>query len=195
MKKFYVRKTIKYDPTFGRQFSRYDGYKFIALKKEDPDIEGCLIDVPPMGIKKIFHSTQKRGIETAQMFSKDLKVKNLTALKELKEITFDLGNLLNEKEFNKFGSNLVRKRFIEAFVNDTLMESRKKIRKRTDDLLEKLSKLNGGNYLIISHSFLMKLLHVYLLDQNLFDCPEILSKYFDTTKKTFEFGCGFEFSL
>ncbi len=195
MKKFYVRKILKYDPTFGGKFSRYVGYRLIGLKKKDPKILGAIINQSLVGFGGIFHSTQKRGLETARAFSRSQNVGDLVALKELEEITFDLGKLLSEKEFDNLGSSLVRKRITEAFIADELKESREEIKKRLDRLLSKLARIGDGNFLIISHSFFMKILQTYFLDQHLFNNPEVLRKHFDHTKKTFKFGCGFEFSL
>lgn len=195
MKKFYVRKIFEYDPTFGGKYSRYEGYRSITLKKSDPGIIVKRQNILPLEIVKIFHSTQKRATETALVFSKVCQVNDLIALKELEEVRFDLGELVDEKEFNNYGSNLVRERFIDAFIKEDSIEKRTDIKKRLECLLEKFNEAEEGNYLLISHSFTMKILQVYLAEASLFGSPEILKIYFNPLKKTFEFGSGFEFNL
>jgi hypothetical protein len=63
-----------------------------------------------------------------------------------------------------------------------LIETRTQIKKRIN-ILEKLNK----NSLFISHSFFMKIIQIYNLDNNLFNNPEILKNTFNIEKKTFEF--------
>jgi phosphohistidine phosphatase SixA len=195
MKKIFVRKIFAYDPTFSGNFSRYEGYNLITLQKKSVNInKDCKIVLSGNITSPIYHSPLKRALQTAMKINKSLGL-DLEELAELSEIKFNLKQLLTEEQFNYYGSNLVRKRFIEAFINDKLVEKRKEIKERINKLLKKLNNLPDGNYLLISHSFFMKLLQFYLKDKTLFENSIILKKYFNLRKKTFEFGKGFEFDV
>ena len=196
MKIFFVRKTFKYDPTFGGLYSRYRGYALTSLQKRSPSIKKAsnLVDIPSRLTNPIFCSPLKRGRETA-FFVRSNKGLDIKILKELNEIKFSLKRLLTEEEYNKYGSDLVRERFIEAFVNDCLSEKRIDIKRRITRLLYKLKNLPDGYYLLVSHSFLMKILQSYVKNKNLFKDPRILLKSFDYAKKTFNHGYGFEFNI
>lgn len=196
MKKILVRKIFPYDPTFNGQRSRYGGYCLITRGVLDPGIlekETGLV-LPAVGFP-IFHPSTLRGRETALKIGQLLKTGQLEELSELNEVLFDLEAMMTEYEFEQSGSNLVRERFCELFQADKLLESRASIKKRLNRFLDRLRRLPEGRYLVISHSFFMKLLQIYLKDQDLFNKPEVIVKYFDSRKKTFEFGQGFEFEL
>jgi hypothetical protein len=192
MKRITIRKTFRYDPTVNGKYSKYDGYYLIGKQEVDPEI------VAAPQLKKfnetqvVFCSKLKRGIETALKISKD---KNVIVLPELNEVRFDLGTLVNINEYDKYGSYLVRKRFINAFIENNLLETREDIEIRIEKLFKLLKNFPDGNYLMISHSFIMKILQIYIKDRNLFKKPEMIRKYFDVNNRTYEFGTGFEFNL
>ena len=191
MKKIVARKIFEYDPTFGGKYSRYYGYNLICSQKKSPRIIRPLLVGRPAKLSiPIYCSSLKRGKETALEFGITIK-----PISELNEIKFSLKSLLTKAEFDKFGSNLVRKRFVEAFIKDELKEKRSEIKCRIDRIVKMLQDLSNGNYLLISHSFYTKVFEIYLKSPNLFDQPEIIRRYFNTTKKTYNFGEGFEFYL
>ena len=191
MKKIFVRKVFPYDPTLNNRYSKYEGYLKIGRQTIDPGIINSRIIDSSNVIDRVYCSPRKRAIESASLTGKEIIV-----LKELNEIVFDLSNLVSEEEYIKLGSNLVRERFINSFVDDTLMESRSEIKKRVESLIQKIKKLSDREYLFISHSFFMKILETYLkTDDRLFEKPRLLEKYFDYKKKTYNFREGFEFNL
>jgi broad specificity phosphatase PhoE len=186
---------MKYDPTFKGKYSKYEGYRLSGLQRVSPDImKSYKVKFKRTFNNPIFCSTLKRGIEIASIIAKHQKLK-INKSKKLNEIKFDLKKLLSKREYEKYGSNLVRERFIQTFIDDRLIEKRGDIKKRIEKLIAVIKKLPAGNYLLISHSFYMKILQVYLEDQSLFEKPEVLKKYFDPNKKTFDFGKGFEFNV
>lgn len=196
MTKIIVRKIFRYDPSFEETMSRYQGYCLIAKNEVDPPIVKEAVDINFHKVAlPIFHSPAKRGLETAQKISQILGTGRLVALNGLKEVCFSLEEMMSEKEFGQAGSNLVRQIFCDFFIADRLLETRLSIKKRLDKLLDYFRKLPEGEYLVISHSFLMKLLQIYLKENSLFDKPELIIKYFDCQNKTFQFGEGFEFEL
>jgi hypothetical protein len=191
MKNFLVRKIFEYDPTFDGRFSRYRGYDLITSQRRSPEvlIKKKAVNLSGLSLP-IFCSSLKRGKKTALLFGSEIK-----SLDELKEVRFSLRSLVTEKEFKYFGSNLVRERFVKAFMADTLIDRRSVIKQELDRLLMKLKKLPTGSYLVISHSFKMKILEIYLQHPDLFQNPKLLRSYFNTYKKTYNFGEGFEFEL
>jgi len=190
MKKIVMRKTAKYDPLIPG-FSRYGSYDLITRQKYQPGI--VREDKMAEGIYDgIFASDMRRGVETAGLYH---SAKPALLLPDLREVKFSLKDLLTEEEYDSGGSNLVRQRFAERFMDDRLSENRRSIRERILALLKRLTRLQGGTYLGISHSFFMKILDIYVKDGDLFKHPTLLAKYFNTQKKTYNFQEGFEFEL
>ena len=194
MQQILVRKIFCYDPTFDDTYSRYQGYSKICLREEDPGISKNEEVLVPKKICKIYCSSLTRGKETAKEYTRYTNM-DYEVISELNEIMFDLTALLSEEEFEKYGNNLARKRFIDNFIDDKLMESREEIKARIDVLLENAKGLPDGDYVLISHSFLMKILETYLKDPSLFNNPKILRKHFNSSKRTYNFGQGFDFDV
>lgn len=195
MKRISFRKTLIYDPSFEGQFSKYRGYSFITRQDRCPGILGKSYRGPRFKVDTpVFSSTVKRGCETARVLA-NIDSKSIYRTCFLNEIKFDLTKLLTEQEYEKQGSSLVRKRFIEAFINDELLEKRKSIEKRVKLFLLKLDSLPKGRYLVISHSFYMKIFQIYLNEKDLFFDPGKLRECFDYQQRTFDFGKGFDFRM
>lgn len=193
MVKLYFRKILEYDPTFSGKLSRFNGYNLITSQKRDPsilDMQNYELSIPKNVSLKIIASSMKRAIETAYKYFNNSEV---TVLDELREIKFELNSLLTEDEYHKGGSSLVRQRFIEAFILDSLSEKRHEIQTRMDSLIKKFLSQEFENYLIVSHSFFMKIFQIYLINQNLFDEPTLIKEYFDPNINTYKFGEGFDF--
>lgn len=195
MKNIFVRKIFKYDPTVNGKYSRYDGYRLMGLRKLDPEIIRLKRTISGIQVEKIYCSGLRRGKETAKLLKKHFGVEKVNILPKLNEIVFDLEDLLTKDEYQQYGSDLMRKRFIESFAKDCLVEKRKQIKRRMDELIIAVGIQKEENILLVSHSFFMKILQVYLKDGELFDKPKKLEKFFNMNQKTFEFGEGFEFGL
>lgn len=195
MKTFYVRKIFRYDPTFGGKYSKYDGYNLITTNRLEVGIsEKGVVELKNVD-SPLISSDIRRAKETAKLVARGLNISKTVFTNQLAEVKFNLKKLLSEKEYLEFGSDLVRKRFIEAFVNDKLDESRSSIKKRINNLFKKLDVMSDGRYILISHSFFMKILEVYLENKDLFEDPKILESKFNYQKKTFDFGSGFDFKI
>jgi len=143
----------------------------------------------------IFCSDLKRGKETADELAMKLDVSEVVPLDLLREVKFDIKKLLTREEFEKEGSNLVRQRFVSAFIDDDLEESRKEIKLRIDQFLSMVKDLSDGTYLVIGHSFFMKILETYRREPDLFEKPGKLIDYLDPTKRTYGHGEGFDLVL
>ncbi len=196
MKNITVLKIFPYDPTFHQKYDRYDGYALSTLQFEAPQVtEDLQLHFRKDFNQPIICSNLLRSKQTAQKIADRLGSYNIESLKTINEVKFDLNKLLSKKEFNKSGSNLVRKRFINCFIEDNLTEKRENIKKRIHSLLSYLETLPDGNYLVISHSFFMKILETYLTHKNLFEKPEILKQTLNYHNKTYNFGEGFSFTL
>jgi hypothetical protein len=197
MKNFYARKIFPYDPTYGGKYSKYNGYCLSASNKTDPHIIGKAdIKIERRDNLHILSSPLQRAKDTAEALAEELHIADIAYLAELSEIPFDMKQMLSNDEYERFGSNLVRERFIEAFFSDTLSEKRNTLQKRIKKLIANLSRLPNGNYVIVSHSFFLKLVQIYLTVGDLiFEQPKLVEEYIDPTEKTFDNGKGFDFSL
>lgn len=194
-----VRKIGRYDPTLNGRYSKYEGYCLSTTLQSDPHLinetrEEIVKESALIKTNLIIHSPLKRGIQTANLFNEILKVPTISQ-KELTEILFSLSDLVTEDEFILHGSSLVRKRFVEKFCEDSLIEKRSEIKDRITHLLFHLNTHELENLLLISHSFFMKILEAHIKDLPVFDQPNILSEMISEDKKTYEYGRGFKFSL
>lgn len=191
-----ARKNCPYDPTLGGTFSRYEGHALIASGQQDPGIvHGCRIGVPEGFAGPILCSPSNRCRQTAELLSRRVETPGVIAVPELSEVRFDLRKLVGRHEYERDGSDLVRERFIAAFVQDRLDEPRGSIWMRLRLLLKKLSRGADEWYLLVSHSFILRILQAYLEEPDLFATPTLLRQHFDPGTKTFESGEGFEFLL
>lgn len=192
MKKVKVIKIAKYDPTKNGVLSKYQGYTYITKGKLDIGIEKGIYK--PKLIKSryfCYSSNLKRAIETVDL----LGFKNAYYTNLLSEVKFDLSQLLSEKEFELFGSNLVRERFFAAFVENKLSESTEDINSRMDKLIDLVLGSDHVNILMVSHSFYMKILDVYLHNSRIFKEREKIFDYVKTNQKLYNNFEGFEFNL
>ena len=164
----------------------------IVTQEADPEIVDSrenVLNLPENINFPVYCSSLKRGVMTLKNY---FQLQDIIPLDELREVRFHLDSLLTNEEYEEFGSDLVRERFLLAFIADSLDEKREEIKNRVLSLIERLSKLSEGSYLVVSHSFFLKILEVYFKDKSLFDNPEILKDHFDPKKKMFEFGQGFD---
>lgn len=196
-----VLKIARYDPTLGGRYSKYGGYNLSASEQSDPPIvsDACAeieINIKDLQSRIYFHSTRLRGKQTADCI-KSLKSGILIECPEIKEIPFSMMSLLSEEEFVAKGSNLVRQRFTQAFVDDKLLESRDQIKNRITKLLSILNTVKNdyASVGLISHSFFMKILEGIVTGVPVFDVPEKVRKLIPYDQKTYPFGGGFKFEV
>jgi len=187
MKKIFVRKTLRYDPTCGGKYSRYQGYCLITQGVLDPEIIPGQKLINRLNYEKVFCSPALRARESV-----DCTYENVS---ELFEVNFNLRKVVSESEYIKFGSCLVSKRFLGMFIRDDLGERRSEIKKRIDKLINIIRRLPEEKCLLVSHSFFMKIFESYLNNKNLFENPEKLSDYLNPQNRTYNFGEGFEFEI
>lgn len=195
MKQIFFRKIQPYDPTFGGKYSRYLGYGKITLQEDCPGImhPTRFTNIPSLPYDVILCSQLKRGMETAQAMitAKRQSIKTIPTLL-CNEVLFQLSSLVTEAEFEAQGSSLVRERFITHFIQDMLREKRDSLKRRLDLLQKYLFDLPAANYLLISHSFFMKVAEAYFSDPDFFDTPEKIRLYIDPHEKTYPCGAGFD---
>ncbi|MEO6509055.1 MAG: histidine phosphatase family protein [Patescibacteria group bacterium] len=195
MKQIYFRKTLLYDPRENGRYSLYKGYSKSTLQVINLEILQVANIRESIDPQVIYSSHLLRAKQTATLFKSTYGCTELIILKDLAEVRFDLETLVSKKEFDKEGSSLVRKRFIDAFITDSLLESREQIKNRVESVLSILEFSLDTIILLISHSFFMKLFEVYLVHKDLFEKPDKLRKHFDYRIKTFPFGGGFSFQM
>ena len=207
MTKVYILKTAKYDP-IKDNLSKYECLDLVARGEYSPSIvvgnQEIITAVDRLAVKDadfIFHSPSLRTRGTAEAIRQTLSPNAiLIETPFLAEVYFSLKDLVTQEEYEREGSNLVRKRFIELFVNncnDKTLEPRRSIQKRIVDFLALLrsGKYQNEKLVAVSHSFFMKVLQIYLRELTLFENPALLSKHFNWQKRTFEFCQGFSFEI
>lgn len=191
MKTITIIKTAEYDPTMNGQHSFYQGYCLSTLQVSQPHINSVEHPSISLQVKSVFCSTLTRSQETAQFF-----IERPMPSKLLDEIRVDLSKLLSEDEFKTFGSSKVRERFLVAFAQDKLLESRADVFTRIRMLLSYLRSKSQSDLLCVSHSFFMKVLEAYIrTDGAIEKHPELLSGFISLEKHTYPYMEGFKFKL
>lgn len=106
---------------------------------------------------------------------------------ELNEIAFSLQEFCTEENFLKGGSTAVREAFVQAFIEDKLETSHKKLQMELKNIVT-LSK-QARQPLCISHTFRMKLIEIYAnIGDDLFQNPTIITEHIDCEKHLYDFG-------
>lgn len=187
MKTLALIKPLYYSPGV----SAFIGYRNTALGLSDPDISPS----NQKNMKKntlVFCSSAQRSISTARQFGyKNIRTSNL-----LNEVLFDLSNLVSQAEFDKYGSELVRRKFIDAFIDNSLIESRYQLQHRIYALINLLKSYPYDEYICFSHSFFMKILEAHVKsDYSLFDNPQLIRNYIKEEESTYPYGTGVTLKL
>lgn len=186
--KIYFRKTFKYDPCHSG-LPKYESYEAVTRQIYSPEI------IPPMTHESFnlptFCSSLTRCVQTAKIISSG----KITELDELREIKFSLHDMVSKEEFERYGSSLVRERFIRGFMNDSLLERKESMRKRVCKAIKLISQDNNDK-LVVSHSFTMKIFEAYLKEGlDIFKNPDLISKVIFPETETYGFGKGFEVGI
>lgn len=139
----------------------------------------------PVGPGKVLSSNMRRAKEC-------LDIKPETEIDyrdDLRELAFDLSKFCSREDYTSHKSDAVREAFVKAFVSDQLELPRSEIQKQIEGLLKEVQETDAT---IISHTFRMKLIEIYLeIGEDLFKEPELLAEHLDTKKKIYEFGHSF----
>ena len=183
--KIYFRKTFKYDPCHSG-LSKYESYEAVTRQLYSPGI----VD---LDFKEHFHlPTYCSSLKRCRQTAKILSTGKITVLSDLREIKFSLYSLVSREEFERYGSSLVRERFIQSFINDSLLEKREDIKKRINRVVKIIFQENNDK-LIVSHSFTMKMFEAcFQKNLNIFKDPNLISKVIFTQTETYPFGGGFD---
>lgn len=116
-------------------------------------------------------------------------------LDQLTEIPFDLGELCTRSEWTAHKSAIVRERFVDAFVRDTLLIPRATVLDEVESLLLFLQKQSDRSITVISHSFRLKVIEAYIKTHcALATDPTLLRTFIHTDTPTYAFGKGFDVS-
>ena len=114
----------------------------------------------------ILCAPSRRACQTAEMIKhqsqRDLEIRQTDTLKE---IFFDLEALTCEEQFAQNGLQEIRSALCSGLVQKASgAESLEKLLRRTGTLLEILEQLPYANVLCVTHSFFMRVLRLYFLE-------------------------------
>ena len=176
-------KIAPYSP-IQKNLSRFESVKLLTTQKINPRINQKLTQniLRKKSLRKIdliITSNLLRAKETAKFLTKNFivdKGARIINSSLLNEIKFKIG--CSNKDYEKEKSNIIRKNFIELFIQDKLIDKRQEIQNKFttfDRLIKKWEK--SRNILCISHTFFIKLYLIYRDNPHLFDNPKILWEY------------------
>lgn len=138
---------------------------------------------------KVFCSPRKRALDCLNRST----ASSVAVTDILDEIPFDIKPYCTPDEFKRGGSTVVRRAFIQAFVDNQLNLSRDEIQTQLE-AVRKLA-LEHSDALAISHTFRMKLLMIYQeIGNELFRSPEVIQYHIDPHRHILQFGESIEFS-
>ena len=132
-------------------------------------------------VKLILSSPQKRAIQTARIIRR-LFLKNtlIRVDADLNEIPFSLDGL----DSKAYSSTIARTKFLQDFANNTLLEPRKSIKARIRSIFKKAER---PDTLLVTHTFLMKILETFVKFPDLFESPQKLRRNFAVNRRLFNY--------
>ena len=135
-----------------------------------------------LGDGLVFLSPLRRAVECIGSPSAKVRI-----IEPLREIPFRLQDFCSREMFAELRSTAVRRAFVEGFVADRLLLSRRQLR---EDVLEieKLATAHPDAHLV-SHTFRMKILQLYYQTNGaIFDRPELIRDILSTDTHWLAFG-------
>ncbi len=189
MKKIYFRKTTAYD-LGKRRSDTFEYLQGVGFQKIDPSPLSQFKNLPESKI--IFYSPLARVKDSLPFNSRyDLRERN-----ELREVLFDLKLFCTEDEFKREGSVIIRRKFKQFFISDTLPIKRNAIFAEVEKILEDISLVDASTVTVISHSFRLKIFEAYLgTNGEIVNNPSLINTYITDDEKTFQFEEGFDIIL
>lgn len=179
-------KTLQYE-TNPKDRDVFEYLSLLTLQKIDPPstANACL----SVNADTILHSPLRRVVDTLEQKQGTRYI----CLDALREIPFDLKQLCTKEEWRKEGNVIVRRRFKEAFIRDTLPIKRKQI---FDEIKEVLcickTYYSSHSIAIISHSFRLKIIEAFIATIGEIETnPRLIHNYLFDNRKMYEFGSGF----
>lgn len=174
----------------------YESFDLVALEKAEPVPEADYKDFFKdnisrfcRSIDRVYCSTRKRGIATAELITN-----NPVATEDLNEIFFSMNDFISKQKFYSLSESkrliVARRRFVKALVSNKLRESFGSVLTRASNVIQ-LIKAVDGNTVFFSHGFFMKVVESLVRNQLIIKKPKRLLKYFDGSSETFQFGEGF----
>ena len=132
-------------------------------------------------VKLILSSPQKRALQTARIMRRQfLNSARVKASANLNEVPFSLDGL-NPRTYS---STIVRAKFFDDFANNRLLELHGHIKIRIKRILK-----DAGNkdILLVTHTFLMKILETLIKSPDLFKHPQKVNKGINLNERLFEY--------
>lgn len=172
------------------------GLRFPGLRRgAEKEIEKR---IKKLGLRKkslsLVSASSNQTRETANELGKVLKI-SFKIDQRLDLIRFDFKNIMSEGEFRSLGDqafDLARPRFLKAFFENRLLESKLSVKKRVDSFLKDHLETDRTT-LAVSHSFLMMIIKAYLVaGEKVFRDPRVLNELCQPDKRPFDFLAGFQ---
>ncbi len=132
-------------------------------------------------VKLILSSPQKRAIQTAEIIRRQFLKNTLIRVdSDLNEVPFSLEGL----DSKTYSSTIARTKFLQDFVNNTLLESTKSIKARIKSIFKKAER---ADTLLVTHTFLMKILETFVEFPDLFESTQKLRRNFTANRRLFDY--------
>ena len=142
-------------------------------------------------IKKIYTAIDGQTLKTAELIIDNKKAINtqIIPLELFNGVRFSMKNIITKKRFFSLPQvqalNEARTNFLTMLYHNNLIEDFDSVKNRIYTILKMLKK-EELEVLCISHSFFIKLIEIYLLDNNCFDNLEKMIFLFCPEKKPYQ---------
>jgi hypothetical protein len=146
------------------------------------------------GCSLVMSAPERRCIQTAQMVGG----KEIRILSELGEIGFSMPEIISRKDFFSGGKPQVdraRMMFVEKLIKGEIQEPLENIFLRIKRVLKILDGEKFEKAVLVSHSFLMKVMETFIRDLRIERQPELMKTYFSGKDKLYDYFGGFTISM
>lgn len=182
-------KTLRYQ----RHTQGADGFSYVcALLRQEIDPPSAAQASLLLSTPTVFYSPLRRVRDTIVPETRA----RYQILDALREIPFDLRTFCSHEDWSQRGSAAVRESFINAFVRDDLLETRRQIFSDARDLLKQIVAASiRGDVTVVSHSFRLKVIEALLRTRGDIERePALIRHHILPQERTYQFGARFSVS-
>lgn len=142
----------------------------------------------------ILSAEDERCVETAKLVGRPYKL-----LSDLREIGYKMEDFITKADFyDSRGRPRVgeaRKLFVEALIDGRLSEGLGEAVGRIEAVMKTLREERFGKATVVTHSFFLKLVEVYLKDAAVKNDPSVIARHVKGKGEFYKFFGGFEVNL
>jgi len=168
-----------------------NGKRFPHLEKNaESEVESASMSLDKYKPGFVFSATSYQCLESAKLITQKIGSPLIKKV-YLLPLRFELNKFFNEDDFEKLGEYKfieLRKRFLESFYDNNLIDDREEIMSRYTILKKDIEKNpEGTNIIVVSHAYLIKLFSIYYqVGDRMYKDKDLLFKLFNPYEEPFK---------